>query len=218
MSCLSTVGYLGAVSAQQAAAPTDRKRQERGRRRIESILDAAELVIADVGYDAATMSLIATRAEISPGSLYQFFAGKEPLIQALAQRYVEHLEAIEWPADLARAKRSIADVVDLIVDPILAFHLAHPAANALLADGSSALAESTRSLHASLCSRVEVLLEGLSPGRSARERHLTATTSIQIFSAVLPSVLAARKQDRPRVVRELKHVLIGYWQRLGSDE
>ena len=124
------------VSDERAAAPTDRKRQERGRRRIESILDAAELVISEVGCDAANMSLIASRAEISPGSLYQFFAAKAELVEALAQRYVDHLGATEWPVDLAWTTQSVSDSVDLIVDPILAFHLTHPEVNALLGDSS----------------------------------------------------------------------------------
>jgi AcrR family transcriptional regulator len=69
------------------------KRQERGKRRIAAILDVAAEVFADVGYDAATTNAIAARAEISPGSLYQFFPNKEAIAEALAARYVAELQA-----------------------------------------------------------------------------------------------------------------------------
>src|SRR5713101_6888339 len=55
---------MGAVRRRQA------RRQDRGVRRIEAVLDAAEAVFAEAGYEGATASAIATRARISQGSLY----------------------------------------------------------------------------------------------------------------------------------------------------
>ncbi|OWY61551.1 hypothetical protein B7486_63205, partial [cyanobacterium TDX16] len=72
------------VSTQTRPTP---KRQERGLKRIALILDTAERVFTEVGYDAATTNLIASEAGISPGSLYQFFANKEAIAEALAARY-----------------------------------------------------------------------------------------------------------------------------------
>ena len=50
--------------------------QERARRRVARILDAAALVFAEQGFEAATMEDIAARAETSIGSIYQFFPNK----------------------------------------------------------------------------------------------------------------------------------------------
>lgn len=61
--------------------------QERGQRRVEQILDAAELVFAEVGVGEATMQMIADRAESSVGSLYHFFPNKEAVVEALGTRY-----------------------------------------------------------------------------------------------------------------------------------
>jgi AcrR family transcriptional regulator len=190
------------------------KRQARGLRRMESILDAAEQVFAETGYDAATTNLIAERAGISPGSLYQFFANKQAIAEALAERYVAWLgEAQDAALDPALASRPIAEMVDGVVDPMIEFNLAHPAAKSLLygADVSPALATSTNTLHETLQRRLEALVRARVPGLSPKARALVATVSLQIYKALLPTVLAATPRDRPAVVRELKAALVGYW-------
>ena len=60
--------------------------QHRSRVRVERILDAAGDLVAERGYEAATTSLIARRARVSPGSFYQFFADKRSVVQALSAR------------------------------------------------------------------------------------------------------------------------------------
>ena len=51
------------------------------------LLEAAEAVIAEIGYEAATMSAIAERAGAAIGSLYQFFPSKACITQALRTEY-----------------------------------------------------------------------------------------------------------------------------------
>jgi AcrR family transcriptional regulator len=63
-------------------------KQERGRRRVELILNAAAEVFAEIGYEATTTIKIAERAKISVGSLYQFFPNKDAIVRALVERYV----------------------------------------------------------------------------------------------------------------------------------
>ena len=59
-----------------------------GKARVEAVLEAGAAVIADKGYDAATMAEIAVLAQAPIGSLYRFFPNKEILADALIQRYV----------------------------------------------------------------------------------------------------------------------------------
>src|SRR5260370_8181967 len=70
------------------------QRRARGVQRIASILDAAETVFAEVGYDEANTNRIAAQSRISPGSLYQFFSNKEEIAQALAARYTPELQRV----------------------------------------------------------------------------------------------------------------------------
>jgi AcrR family transcriptional regulator len=53
------------------------------------LLDSCAEVLDEVGYDALTTREVARRAEVPIGTLYQFFAGKAALCQALAERNLE---------------------------------------------------------------------------------------------------------------------------------
>ncbi len=50
------------------------------------ILDAAERVFARAGFYAATMNDVAVEAGMSPGNLYRYFASKDAIIAAMAER------------------------------------------------------------------------------------------------------------------------------------
>jgi AcrR family transcriptional regulator len=82
---------------------------ERNAIRIGRILDAAGLLVAERGYEKMTTSQVALRAGVSPGVLYQFFADKREIMQALAARNLDrYLARVEgairsghldnWPA------------------------------------------------------------------------------------------------------------------------
>lgn len=200
-----------------AAVGPGPRRQERGLRRMESILDATEQVIAEVGCEAATTNLIAAQAGISPGSLYQYFPNKAALLEALGRRYLAQLtEAHGEVFDPALAGLPLAELIDRVVDPLVAFNVAHPAAKALMAGGdlSPDVAAATAELHAALCDRVEALVAARGPQRDPADTKLAAEVTVQIFAGVLTSVLAAGPRDRPRAVRELKAALTGYWAAL----
>ncbi|HEV8557912.1 MAG TPA: TetR/AcrR family transcriptional regulator [Actinophytocola sp.] len=54
------------------------------------MLEACAALIDELGYDGVTTTLIAERAGVAVGSLYQFFPDKRAVVQALTQRNVEH--------------------------------------------------------------------------------------------------------------------------------
>ena len=67
-------------------------KQERGKERVEKILDAAAAVFDEVGYDAATTHLIAAKAGTAIGSVYQFFADKAAIFYAMELRHIEQVK------------------------------------------------------------------------------------------------------------------------------
>lgn len=58
-------------------------KQERSRRLVEAIIEAARRVLADGGAAALTTVNVAQRAGVSVGSLYQYFAGRDALLYAV---------------------------------------------------------------------------------------------------------------------------------------
>ncbi|QPC88500.1 TetR family transcriptional regulator [Mesorhizobium sp. NBSH29] len=61
--------------------------QKRSRERVERMVAAASELIAEQGSDAMRMGEVAERAEVSIGSLYQYFPDKGSIIRTLADRY-----------------------------------------------------------------------------------------------------------------------------------
>jgi AcrR family transcriptional regulator len=65
--------------------------QERSRLMVERIVEAGRTVLLSDGYDAASTNRIAAEADISPGSLYQYFPNKDAVIAAVVEHYSDHL-------------------------------------------------------------------------------------------------------------------------------
>ncbi|MFL6090975.1 MAG: TetR/AcrR family transcriptional regulator [Aeromicrobium sp.] len=68
-------------------------RQKRSREMVERILAAGRTVVLRDGYDAASTNRIAAEADISPGSLYQYFPNKEAVLNAIVNRYFDDTAA-----------------------------------------------------------------------------------------------------------------------------
>ena len=70
-----------------AAAPSfDLPRRHGGERTAERILDVAEQLFAERGYDGATLRDVATRVGVRAPSLYNHFASKDELYAAVLER------------------------------------------------------------------------------------------------------------------------------------
>lgn len=63
-------------------------RQDRSRRRVAALLDAAADEFAERGFAGATTTAIAARAGVPIGSLYQWFPDKEALLYGIADRHL----------------------------------------------------------------------------------------------------------------------------------
>lgn len=58
---------------------------------VERILTAAREVLLEHGHHAASTNRIAQAADISPGSLYQYFPDKEAIVAAVVEQYSDEL-------------------------------------------------------------------------------------------------------------------------------
>lgn len=67
--------------------------QDRSRRRVEQILDAAAGIVVREGVDALSTRGIATAAAMPVASLYQYFSDKDAVLLALVERDTEEMDA-----------------------------------------------------------------------------------------------------------------------------
>jgi AcrR family transcriptional regulator len=90
-------------------------KRRRGELRVASLMAAAAEVIAERGYEAATMAEIAARAGARIGSLYRFFPNKEALADALIERFGELVDAAFRKIEGRVSVLSISELADTLV-------------------------------------------------------------------------------------------------------
>ncbi|MGG4774390.1 TetR/AcrR family transcriptional regulator [Paenalcaligenes sp. Me52] len=71
--------------------PRKSPRQARSKALVTAILDATAQVLVERGYAGTSTNLIAARAGVSIGSVYQYFPNKDSLIAALRERHATDL-------------------------------------------------------------------------------------------------------------------------------
>jgi AcrR family transcriptional regulator len=199
------------VSVSEEQKP--RRRQARGERRAAQLLEAAAEVFGKVGYTAASTNAIAREAGVSPGTLYQFFPNKEAIAIELGGTLIHRMQ--EAHGELFTAENAalpLDRMIDVVVDPFIAFNCENPVFLALAQDGDvpGAVAQEHDALHSSLLQRVDTLIGLRSPGLSPAERSRIAAMAFGLFKAGLALVLAHEGAERDAYVAELKKALYGY--------
>jgi AcrR family transcriptional regulator len=105
--------------------------QRRSVARVQRMLDAAQELVAEVGYDALTTTLIAERAGVSIGSLYQFFPDKQAVVRAVALRNLEMFSERLSTMVRSRSLHSWWDVVSEVIDQYVDMHQKIPGFRAI---------------------------------------------------------------------------------------
>jgi AcrR family transcriptional regulator len=160
MASRKSSGHPGRVALEPRRRP--------GRERVESLLQAAAAVIAERGFEAATMAEIAARAGAQIGSLYRFFPSKDAVAEALMQHYAEVLQA-EYGAIQARAAVATPEeLADILIDLLATLYPQIRAMTALL-DSRTDWTEIRRRFRGLTLAGIRSALKACAPGLDDRE-------------------------------------------------
>jgi AcrR family transcriptional regulator len=195
-------------------------RQARGRRRVDTLLDAAAEVIAAGGYEGATTNAIARQARTSVGSLYQFFPNKEAILDALVARYEAQLRQLhDAVLTEGTAALPLPEVYDRVIDSLADFHAAHPGFRPLFygSTTSPALAAAADRLHQECIGPVDQMLAARHPALAPARRRLLATINVEVIKALLPLADSGDAAFRAEVLAEIKRMMLAHMrQALGE--
>jgi AcrR family transcriptional regulator len=186
--------------------------QERAKKRVERIIDAASHVFADEGFEAATMEGIAARAETSIGSIYQFFPNKLSLFNALARHYHDKVRAF---FDLVLSgpllERPWAEILDQGIDAFIAFHENEPGFRAVWVGLhlTNEVVTEGEAINRDFAKRIETILGAKLPRVPTRLRPVVATMMVEILTAVI-IVCARRPAEAKPIIAETKVLLRRY--------
>ena len=203
--------------------PAPRRRQARGERRITQLLQAAASVFCRTGYAAASTNAIAREAEVSPGTLYQYFPNKEAIAVELGGRLLQQMRETHGLAfDRANLELPLPELVDAVLEPVIEFNCRNPAFLALIhgsGDIPGRIAEEHEAVHASMLTRIEETIGHFAPDLAADDRARIASMTLGIVKAGLELVLAAPDgPQRDATVAELKRALVRYLEPLFAPD
>lgn len=126
--------------------------QERSRRTVAAILDAAEAIIDEEGVLAATTRAIADRAGVAYPSLYRFFSDRDQILDDLLERHTVAVDALAVAGEQAWPIGSTLDLMAAEFDLHVDYYRAHPSAARLWLGGRA-----SETVTAFVHRRIEVL-------------------------------------------------------------
>ncbi|MFZ4875169.1 TetR/AcrR family transcriptional regulator [Janthinobacterium sp. Mn2066] len=182
--------------------------QQRGAQRMQTMLAAAAEVIAENGYDAATMTAIAARSASSIGALYQYFPNKDAIVRALRVLYGEEMES-RWDGLIVVAEGlSVQELSDRIIDLMVDFSTQHPAYFAVLNASLNYRRDADARLR--LRERFGRAFQQKQPALNDEQALRLANVALQVVKSLNPLLSQADAAERMQLVAEFKLVLSGY--------
>ncbi|MEV7566408.1 TetR/AcrR family transcriptional regulator [Streptomyces tanashiensis] len=142
-----------------AQAPARPAVQRRGVERRRAILDAAEALLGEQGYEAASLKAIGERAGIPVASMYHYFSDRHQVDAELLQRHLRAVEELIGAAVERSDPMSLRAAADAVIDPLRDYFRAHPSCVELWFSGrSETVTALVREFDASLADRFRQLL------------------------------------------------------------
>jgi AcrR family transcriptional regulator len=176
------------------------------------MLDACAELVDEVGYEGLTTTLLAERAEVAIGSVYQFFPDKRAIVQALAMR---NMDAYLQSLSARFAHETFThwwDGVDAAIDAYIHMHRSVPGFRTLhFGDVVDLhLLDADRDNNAVIAERLaELLVDQFQVLDRARLRF-ALQISVEAADALIKLAFRHDQSGDPRVLAEVKTVIRDY--------
>jgi AcrR family transcriptional regulator len=205
------------VSPARKIRPQPRRSPVQGRAQatVEAILKAAAQILARHGAEAATTNAIAERAGVSVGSLYQYFANREALLNELVRRHVDAMQAVLAAALDGLQGRSLPQAVEQLVAAIVASHRVSPRLHQAL---HQALSHGKVDTIDRFESQLEILVchaLRMHPALDLADPELTATLLVRALGGFIRTTLRREPEriDDPAVAAMMTAMILGTLER-----
>jgi AcrR family transcriptional regulator len=198
-------------------APTDRfrarkqPRQQRSAQTRRDILGAAARVFGEHGYAAGTTNRIAAAADVSIGSLYQYFPNKDAILAALSEAHIDAGTTLLAERLRDGLPEALDDLLRLFVRAAIDNHRDDPALHRVLfeeAPRSEALLTRLRDTEARGVAVVTEMLRH-HPEVSVNDPEFAARLIIATVESLVHRLIAA-PVDTVQLEDEVVRLLTGY--------
>ncbi|WBU53029.1 TetR/AcrR family transcriptional regulator [Paracoccus sp. SCSIO 75233] len=196
-------------------SPRKHPRQQRSRATCEAILEAAARILETGGAGSLTTNLVAERAGVSIGSLYQYFPNKEAILAGLIRNMRREMLADFRAAAKLASGEELKEAVAILTRASIAHHLRRPTLAEELerAEAGLPLDQETQVLKAELLGIVSAALaeRGVVPQPEKKAFDL-----ISLSQGLVGRAIRLGERDLDDLHRRLCAAVIGYLN--GADD
>jgi AcrR family transcriptional regulator len=187
--------------------------QARSRERVADILKATASLLGEVGYDGLSTNLVAERANVPVGSIYQFFETKDDIVAALVEQFQGSiLRLASEQLDAAGAASDRRAFIARLVDGIARIQ-AETSAFICVFSGSPAHPRFdglARELRRTLIDHLDRVFAEAFPKLAKDDRRRMLAAWSDITGALAANLDRSRPAERAWLLEELKLILGAY--------
>jgi AcrR family transcriptional regulator len=190
--------------------------QERSQARVNRMLDVCADIIDDLGYEGLTTTLLAERAGVAIGSVYQFFPDKRAVVQALTERnlaaYLDRLSSRIDELGLTRWWEAVDVGIDVYIEmhrSVRGFRTLH------FGDRIDRnLLDATRDNNAVIAEHLrQVVLGGFPDLVDSEQLRFALALAVEVTDALTTMAFRRNPEGDERVLAECKDVVRDYLRR-----
>jgi AcrR family transcriptional regulator len=197
-------------------------KQQRGKKRVEKILDAAAAVFDEIGYEAATTHLIAAKAGTAIGSLYQFFPDKAAIFKAMELRHTERVKTMWAQTDIPRiVQLPLRQMIHTLTQAVAEL-FEQPVSRVVFVQFFLAR-EIFQSIDDSMTQEAinftAMLLKQRNPLLPEEQHYLLAEVCVHSSNAVMLAALRSSDQKhRQQLAQQIEDLMVSYLQPYMGDQ
>lgn len=189
-------------------------RQKRAQEKVALILEAAMRLLDKGGLASLTTNAVAETAGVSIGTLYQYFANKDAILDALAEREMAELSQRVWSALKDQAEISTAQRIVHIIHAVTSSYGGRPHIHRIVMEHSLAAGGGRLT---PLIGRLVAFLtaEGrlADDGRRTPFSHADAFVLTNAFAGVMRAMILWRDESSPpqdQIEDALVRLMVGF--------
>jgi AcrR family transcriptional regulator len=186
--------------------------QERSLAKVGRMLDVCAALLDEIGYEELTTTLVAERADVAVGSLYQYFPDKRAIVTALAARNMQAYLARVQARLASGAVEGWREVTEAAIDDFIDMHRTTPGFRTLrfgdLVDRN--LLDEQRDNDTVIADELSMLMAAYFGMPDGPPLRLALLIAVELADALVKLAFRRDQQGDPAILAEARQVVCDY--------
>lgn len=188
--------------------PRRRPKQGRSRNTVEAILTASQQILLRNGLQGFNTNVVANRAGVSVGSLYQFFPGKEAILATLVRDMRRDMLSDLIAAQQSSNAEDLSDQIGAMIEASLKHHLRAPELTEIIeqAEAQLPMDAETQALKSNMFQLVLRVLQR----HDIEDAETVAQDVIAMCHGMVDAAISAGERDFDAISKRLRRAATNY--------